>query len=184
MIEERNALITELSLAITLAAGRLRLFMPTSAATLKLFRQFHRWTGLFIAPTLLFFALTGAMQTLSLHEASAGSDYKPAHWIMTLAQIHKNQTDIIPARKLKSADKPAKADKPMDTSITSAPAPPPVPKWKMHLPLKVFFVLVALGLFSSTLSGIFMAYRYGGSKVVVTVLLLAGAVVPLVLLKF
>jgi hypothetical protein len=29
-----------------------------------------------------------------------------------------------------------------------------------------------------------MAYRYGGSKVVVTGLLVAGTVVPLVLLKF
>lgn len=158
--------------------------MPTSASVLKSFRQLHRWTGLFIAPSLLFFALTGALQTFSLHETSAGSDYKPAHWIMTLAQIHKNQTDVIPVRKPKLAEKPAKADKPADAAVAAAPAPPPVPKWKMHTPLKVFFVVVALGLFSSTLTGIFMAYRYGGSKVVVTVLLVAGTIVPLVLLKF
>ncbi len=154
--------------------------MPTSASTLKFFRQFHRWSGLFIAPSLLFFALSGALQTFSLHESSPGSSYKPATWILTLAQIHKNQTNVL--KKPKPVDK--SADKPAAAPIAAVPAPAPVPKWKMHTPLKVFFALVALGLFFSTLTGIFMAYRYGGSKVVVTALLLAGVVVPLVLLKF
>jgi uncharacterized iron-regulated membrane protein len=159
--------------------------MPTSASTLKFFRQFHRWIGLFIAPSLLFFAVSGALQTFSLHESSPGSSYKPATWILTLAQIHKNQTDVL--KKPKPVDKPAekltKADKPA-APVSAAPVAPPVPKWKIHTPLKVFFVVVALGLFCSTLTGIYMAYRYGGSKIVVTVLLLAGVVVPLVLLKF
>ncbi len=162
--------------------------MPSSAATLKFFRQFHRWIGLFIAPSLLFFAFSGALQTFSLHETTAGSSYKPPSWIMTLAQIHKNQTDVVPVKKPKPApDKPAKADKPAETPAPAALAAPPVPvkpKWQMHLPLKVFFLIVALGLFTSTLTGIYMAYRYGGSKVVVTLLLLAGVVLPLVLLKF
>jgi uncharacterized iron-regulated membrane protein len=160
--------------------------MPTSASTLKFFRQFHRWSGLFIAPSLLFFALTGALQTFSLHESSPGSSYKPATWILTLAQIHKNQTDVLKKPKPvdKAADKPVKSDKPTAAPVAAAPAPAPVPKWKMHTPLKMFFVVVALGLFFSTLSGIFMAYRYGGSKLVVTGLLVAGTVLPLVLLKF
>ncbi len=168
-------------------AGKIQRNMPTSASTLKFFRQFHRWSGLFIAPSLLFFALTGALQTFSLHESSPGSTYKPATWILTLAQIHKNQTDVLKKPKPvdKAADKPVKADKPAAAPVTTAaPAPAPVPKWKMHTPLKVFFVVVALGLFFSTLSGIYMAYRYGGSKVVVTALLVAGTVVPMVLLKF
>ncbi len=50
--------------------------------------------------------------------------------------------------------------------------------------MKIFFLIVALGLFTSTLTGILMAFRYGGSKIVVTVLLLAGIVVPLILLPF
>jgi len=158
--------------------------MPSSASTLKFFRQLHRYIGLFIAPSLIFFAVSGALQTFSLHESSAGSSYKPAVWIQTLAQIHKNQNDVLkkPKPADKPADKPAKADRP--APVAAAPVAPAVPKWKMHLPLKVFFLLVALGLLSSSVSGIYMAYKYGGSKVVVTLLLVAGVVVPLVLLKF
>jgi hypothetical protein len=170
--------------------------MPTSASTLKFVRLTHRYLGVFIAPSLLFFALTGALQTLSLHEGSQGSSYKAPGWIATLAQIHKNQTDKIPVRKPKpdaapGADKP-RGDKPDAAKLPSGPpaAPPAAPtalptgKWKMHWPMKAFFVLVALSLFLSTLSGIYMALKYGGSKVVVWALLLAGVVVPLVLLKF
>jgi hypothetical protein len=53
-----------------------------------------------------------------------------------------------------------------------------------HLPMKIFFLLVALGLFTSTVTGLYMAYKYGGSKVVVTVWLVAGIVIPLFLLRF
>jgi len=171
--------------------------MPTSASTLKFFRQLHRLLGLFIAPSLLFFAFTGALQTFSLHETTAGSDYKPAAWIVTLAQVHKHQTDVVPVKKPKPApDKPDKPDKPakpadaapaLAAPVPALPAPAapaaPKPAPRSPLPMKIFFLVVALGLFTSTLSGIYMAYRYGGSKTLVTALLLAGAVVPLVLLK-
>jgi hypothetical protein len=50
--------------------------------------------------------------------------------------------------------------------------------------MKIFFLLVALGLITSTLTGITMAYRYSRSAWVVSAVLLAGIVVPLVLLKF
>jgi hypothetical protein len=163
--------------------------MPTSASTLKFFRLTHRYIGLFIAPALMFFALTGALQTLSLHEGAPGSSYKAPAWIATLAQIHKNhelKKPKPPATGPKD-DKP-KADKPAQARAPDVPAAPltamPTAKWKMHTPLKIFFLLVALGLFTSTLTGIYMSYRYGGSKIAVTVLLLAGIVVPPLLLKF
>jgi hypothetical protein len=160
--------------------------MPTSASTLKFVRQLHRYLGVFIAPSLLFFAFTGTLQTLSLHESSAGSSYKAPAWIATLAQIHKNQTDMVKKPK-PGPDKP-KGDKPSDAKAPDTPAAPltalPVAKWKMHTPLKAFFVLVALGLFTSSLTGLYMAFKYGGSRMVVLVLLVAGVVVPVVLLKF
>jgi ABC-type dipeptide/oligopeptide/nickel transport system permease component len=50
--------------------------------------------------------------------------------------------------------------------------------------MQIFFLAVALGLFTSTLSGIYMAYRYNRSKSLVTGLLFAGIAVPFVLLLF
>lgn len=197
----------------------------SSAQTLRLLRQLHLYFGLFITPALMFFAFTGAMQTLSLHEA-AGTSYKPPTVLAVWAQIHKKQTWMLPARRPpaqggdhhdspgtagasptagparpgtssdqgSAANRGADANSPKFSAALPAPgasksssAQPEVTlssKQKQHLPLKLFFLLVSLGLFSSTLTGIYMAYRYERNKLLVTGLLLAGAVVPLVLLPF
>jgi len=166
--------------------------MSTSHATLKFFRQIHLYIGIFISPALLFFAFTGALQTFSLHETTQGSSYKPPAWIATLAQVHKKQTDIVSVHKLRLQG----PDKPVDATgspgkhgasgapqVAAAPATPAPPQ-KSHLPLKIFFLFVAIGLFTSTLTGIYMAYKFNRRKLVVTGLLLAGVALPLLLLPF
>jgi hypothetical protein len=55
---------------------------------------------------------------------------------------------------------------------------------KPHFGLKLFFLLVSLGLAISTLTGIYMAYKYRRTPVLTTVLLVAGIVIPLLLLRF
>ena len=94
--------------------------MPISPTLLKFARQIHLYTGLFIAPAILFFALSGALQTFNLHEASRTSDYKPPTWIVHLSRIHKDQTFTIPVRKPRPADA---APSPTSTSTTSPPHP-------------------------------------------------------------
>jgi hypothetical protein len=154
--------------------------MSTSHATLKLFRQIHLYIGVFIAPALLFFAFTGALQTAGLHEATPGSTYKPPAWIVTLAQLHKKQTTSVPVRKPRPAGDAPKGDKTVAPKAPDVPAAPP----KNHVAMKAFFLLVALGLFTSTLTGIYMAYKFNRSKVVVTCLLVAGVILPLVFTRF
>ncbi len=51
--------------------------MSSSHTFLRYTRLVHLYIGVFIAPALLFFALTGALQTFSLHETTRGSSYKP-----------------------------------------------------------------------------------------------------------
>jgi hypothetical protein len=157
---------------------------------LRAFRLTHLYVGVFIAPAILFFAFTGALQTFSLHEKTQGSDYSPPKWAVVMGQIHKKQTAELPQRKgpppaAKSQDKPA-GEKPFAVAPATAPTPPatPAPPKKSHLPLKIFFLLVSIGLFTSTLTGIYMSYRYNSNKVAVTALLIAGAVIPIVLLRF
>jgi hypothetical protein len=170
--------------------------MSTSHKVLKSFRLIHLYTGVFIAPALLFFAFTGALQTFSLHETTRGSSYKPPAWAVMLAQIHKKQTPIVPARKPAPPDKelgkaaPEKAQ-PSSSSTTQAP-PSEAPKStgeaaaKSHnaLPLKGFFLLVSIGLFVSTLSGLYMSYKYIRNRHLITVMLLGGIVVPVLLTVF
>jgi hypothetical protein len=177
--------------------------MSSSHTFLKYIRQIHLYIGVFIAPALLFFAFTGALQTFSLHETTRGSSYKPPAWAVMLGQIHKKQTPIVPVRKAPSPDKPAdKApspessgadkiaqDKPPSPPATSQPAAPkpadtPAPKPHNALPLKCFFLLVAIGLFVSTLSGLYMSYKYIRNRTLITATLLAGIIIPVLLTIF
>jgi hypothetical protein len=155
--------------------------MSSSHKLLKVARQVHLYIGIFISPALLFFALTGALQTFSLHETTRGSDYKPPTWIATLAQLHKKQTTTIPVRKQRPPDAAPRVDKPDKLSNSQ---PNPEQPQKSHLPLKIFFLLVAVGLFTSTLTGLTMAYLYSRNRILITAVLIAGLLIPLLLLPF
>ncbi len=215
--------------------------MPGKNALLQLSRKIHLYFGLFISPALLFFAVTGAYQTLGLHEPS--SNYKPPTVLAELAQIHKKQTNVTQVRRTGGPEGAGRPDSnrvtekstevgaetegkggPGDVSshgkhsqngserfrgaassfLTGAAQTPGGPatggsgpgpgggrppqtlqaKQKQHLPLKIFFVVVSFGLLLSTLTGTYMAYRYERNKLLVTGLLIAGVVIPLLLLRF
>ena len=162
--------------------------MTSKASILKLFRQIHLYLGVFISPAILFFAITGALQTFSLHETTKGSDYKPPAWLVKLGQLHKKQTLVVPVRKPQPPAPAAAPTKPADTSAPAASKPllpdSIAPKPKNLLPMKLFFLLVSIGLVISTFTGIYMAYKYNRNKSWVTGLLVAGIAVPLLLLLF
>ena len=61
--------------------------------------------------------------------------------------------------------------------------PPTAPR-KNHLPMKIFFLLVSVSLVTSTLTGIYISYKHSGGWWVFSGLLVAGVVVPLLLLPF
>jgi hypothetical protein len=168
--------------------------MSSSHTFLKYTRLVHLYLGVFIAPALIFFAFTGALQTFSLHETTRGSSYKPPAWAVTLGQIHKKQTMVVPVRKQPPPDRPS-PDKPTDRTQSAAtaasqPAQNPSQKpaeaaaSKQHnaLPLKIFFLLVAIGLFLSTISGIYMSYKYIRNRILITALLIGGIVIPMLLI--
>ncbi len=150
--------------------------MPPKRAFLHYTRYTHLYLGVFIAPALLFFAFTGALQTFSFHETTRGSSYKPPAWIVTLAQIHKKQLTTAPVKKLPPAiAQPAPSTEKLQPSARPSKAHNP-------LPLKFFFLLVSLGLFSSTLSGLYMSYRYSRNRPLITALLITGTILPIALL--
>lgn len=165
--------------------------MSRSHAALRTLRKLHLYLGVFTAPALLFFAFTGAMQTFSLHETTQGSNYKPPVWLASLAQLHKKETLDVPVRKLRPAGDGPRPDRPtgqshdqaLNPAAAKAPDAPPM-KPNGHLPMKIFFLLVSIGLFLSTLTGIYMAYRYSRGKWLITGLLSAGFVIPILLLPF
>lgn len=174
--------------------------MSAGHRILKFVRQLHLYLGVFTAPMLLFFAITGGLQTFSLHETTRGSSYTPPAWLVSMAQLHKKQTTVVPVRKprppevaasatdLHAADAAAtamaanvqgdmRATPPSSEGADNAGAKPK----KNLLPMKIFFGLVALSLLISTLTGLYMAWRYSRKPKLVGALLLGGVLVPLLL---
>jgi hypothetical protein len=153
--------------------------MASNRTLLHYARYTHLYLGVFIAPALFFFAFTGALQTFSFHETTRGSSYKPPAWIATLAQIHKKQTTIVPVHKTPppmaapTATASPKGDRTPAGALSKACNP---------MPLKLFFLVVSVGLFLSTLTGLYMSYRYSRNRRLITAILVAGVVLPIALL--
>ena len=133
---------------------------------MKTIRKLHFWIGVLFAPTIVFFALSGAFQILGLHEGAGNPG-----WIATMGMIHKDQTiESPPPRKAPSA----------------APAQPKPeqaksqPERHRSYPLVLWFLALALGLLTSTGLGIYMAFAYKRDRVVILSLLAAGIALPVI----
>jgi len=154
----------------------------TSATSLKSVRVIHRYLGLFFAPTILFFAITGGLQMFGLHETARGSSYAPPNILVHLSQLHKNGTLYLPPRKVASNDS-AKANGTKPDGPKLEPSKPTqAPPTPSSLPTKIFFAATALALAISTCTGITMAWKYARRKSVVLLILAAGVFIPAILL--
>ena len=126
-------------------------------------RLWHSYIGILIAPSVIFFALTGALQIFSLHESHG--TYTPPALIEELSSMHKDQVfeqkhhDRQPPRPEKHGESPR-----LGTVL-----------------LKWFFLFVALALASSTVLGLWIGLTHMRRKRTGAWLLLAGAVLPIAL---
>jgi hypothetical protein len=137
-------------------------------------RQWHFYIGMLIAPSVLFFALTGALQLFSLHEAHG--NYTPPAIIEKLSSVHKDQVfaaghhhdQAAPKAKAPGAAPPPKDDDKLKTST---------------LVLKIYlFWVVAGGLTVSTLFGLWIGLTHPLRKRAAWILVGIGTVVPIALL--
>lgn len=90
-------------------SGQRRKGGGSMAMRLALIRNIHGYLGLFIAPSVVFFAVTGALQLFSLHEAHG--DYHPPAIIEKLGNLHKDQRFALKEHKARPpAAAPPEAD--------------------------------------------------------------------------
>jgi hypothetical protein len=147
------------------------------AALLMSLRQLHSYVGAFIAPSLLFFAVTGALQVFNLHEAHG--DYRPPELVVRLSRVHKDQVFSLPrARAPQAAAHPDPSHDPGPRA--EAPHMPHAPPWSA-LALKWLFLAVAAGLTLSTLMGLWIAFATARRKGVILALFALGAALPIAL---
>jgi hypothetical protein len=132
-------------------------------------RLWHSYIGILIAPSVIFFALTGALQIFSLHE-SHGS-YTPPALIEKLSSIHKDQVFE------------QKHPKQHEAESNNDHAPPPQEHEESPtlgtMLLKWFFLFVALALTTSTALGLWIGLTRFQRKRTGWWLLLAGIVLPI-----
>jgi hypothetical protein len=146
-------------------------------------RQWHAYLGLCIAPSVLFFAVTGALQIFNLHEAHG--HYRPAVLLEKLSAVHKDQVFEQPH----AHDQPAPQAQPGDAEKAPGAAADHAgdddDDDKLGAPtlaLKWFFLFVSVGLALSTSIGIWMGITQIRKKTLAMVLLAAGMLVPIALL--
>ncbi len=149
-----------------------------NASTLRQVRQVHNYLAVFFAPAILFFAFTGGLQTLGLHE-SHGDAPAPPRWIAAIASLHKHQVIAGPRHK------PATDGDHRPGS--GAPANKPGGDHDDHdhgglSPLKLFVLLLSAALFVTTALGLVIALTNRASRRLSLVLTIAGVAVPLLLL--
>jgi hypothetical protein len=119
---------------------------------MKWIRQIHLYLGVFLIPMIIFFALSGSLQIFRLQESLKGSTDTPPSWIVWAADVHKDQR---------------------------ASHEPGAPR---STPMKWLLVLMSLGLITTSILGIYLAFKYNRDKRVVFGLIFLGLVVPLTLL--
>ena len=135
-------------------------------ATLRLV---HYYAGVFFAPTIIFFALSGVFQVFKLHETyreTPGAQGGPIAW---MSQVHK-ESALIPPR-------PAPAKAPPREGAAPAHA-------ERSSPFKWFAALMGISLIGASLAGLWIAFNYPKRRKSFFTALLAGFVIPIVLLQF
>lgn len=162
----------------------------------RLLRQIHLWLGVFFAPSILFFAVTGGLQELKFHEAHG--DYKPPPVLEKLGQVHIHQKFELKPQRKPPAAKPGgpeaagpqaagpgadapKPAKPPEAQSPEAKKGPPKPSASVAA-LRWFFVATSAGLVFTTLLGLWIGVVQARSRTVPLLLLAAGAVIPVLLL--
>ncbi len=147
-------------------------------------RRYHYYLGVFFAPLIILFALSGALQTFRLHEEK-GWGSEPPTWFVWMASIHRDSK--LPKAQA-SGTEHAEAAKPAIALVKSTqpeaaepeaakPKPPQVNK----LPMQMFMVVMSVALLLSSLLGITIALNSRATRRASLVMLALGSLVPLAL---
>jgi len=155
---------------------------PTSqpASQMMLARQVHAYLSVFVAPTILFFAFTGALQLFGLHEAHG--DYRPPALIEKLGMLHREQKFALKPKPQRLLPSPAATAKTEGDWVAPAAGPAsdmdddaPTPREQA---LKWLFFGAAVTLMISALLGLWVGLTQNRRKGLLAVILLAGMAAP------
>jgi hypothetical protein len=145
------------------------------------FREWHSYISAFIAPMMLFFASSGALQIFNLHESHGG--YVAPAIIRATARIHKDQeAGTEPARRFEDRV-PGGVQPPFGSRRGEGPGGGEGRTWSTPtLFLKWLFFLEACALVITTLLGIWIGVVHAKRQRTIIALLVAGTLLPSILI--
>lgn len=117
---------------------------------MKTLRQIHMYVGCAFAPLLIFFIVTGLLQTFDLHERKKNSAYSPPAWVAASASVHMHQRLPVEDRR-------------------NAPS---------RIPMRSLIALTCAGLLTTASLGIVLAWRMTSARRGVLIAFVAGVVIP------
>jgi hypothetical protein len=141
------------------------------ALRLALVRRLHVYVSVFVTPSLIFFALTGALQTFRVPDRADAPVL-----LQKLARVHRD--DVFAA---KPARPKVQTAGPAATEAAKPAKPGPRTRVATEA-LKWFFALVSVAVAATSLLGLWMALAYNREKVMLLGVLAAGAAIPLLIL--
>ena len=149
-----------------------------------LIRRLHAYVGLFIAPSVLFLAVSGALQLFHFHEARGS--YQPPALFEALGNLHKDQVlekqherHGPPKAAAEGAHEGAPAAAPDGEHDDDAHAGPGA----ATTALKWFFELISFGLIFSTLFGLWVGLKVTRTPMLSWGLLISGALIPILIVS-
>jgi hypothetical protein len=143
-------------------------------------RQWHTYIGLLAAPSVIFFALTGSVQLFRLHEPHG--DYHPPPLMEKLGGVHTDQVFAPPHAHDAEEGEHSAAPGSQAAAKNDDADEEQNPEHGGTLVLKLFFLLVALGLSVSSALGIYVGLTQSLRKPLAWLLLAAGCFIPLIIL--
>jgi hypothetical protein len=141
-------------------------------------RMLHSYVSAFIAPMILFFAISGSFQLFNLHQAHG--DYTPSVVISAMAGIHKDQVFSLGSHRAPERPGGPQGDK----------SPPRGPQGGDERPqpglstllLKILFLTEALALVATVLLGVWIGVTHPKRARSFWIVLAAGLILPVVLI--
>jgi hypothetical protein len=130
-------------------------------------RVWHAGISAFIAPMVIFYALSGALQIFDLHEAHG--TYVPSPLFSAMGRLHKEQVLAPP---------PPRKSKPRPKGPESQPPPTP----PATLALQILFCLEALALVLTSLIGVWIGVTHPKYARRTWILIGLGVLFPAILL--
>ena len=137
-------------------------------------RRWHTYLSVFVAPSLLFFALTGAVQTYRIPDQPGA----PV-WMQKLARVHKDDVFAVKPPRPRKPDGGDRAAAKGQGEAAAKPAPK-----ASTAAAKAFFAIVSLVIAATAGIGMWMALGFGRERRVMWALTLAGALIPVMILAF